>query len=52
LGGVSLYKIKTEDGSIMSASRANASRRADRAIVWGDEVWLSWTPDAGVVLTK
>src|SRR5262249_37759025 len=52
LGGISLYKVKLSDGSIMTASAANASRLSDRAIGWDDEVWLTWTPDAGVVLTR
>ena len=26
--------------------------RVDRAIGWDDAVWLTWTPDAGVVLTR
>jgi len=26
--------------------------RLDRAIGWDDTVWLTWTPDAGVVLTR
>ena len=37
---------------MMTASLANASRRLDRPIGWDDTVWLTWTPDAGVVLTS
>jgi putrescine transport system ATP-binding protein len=52
LGDVSLYKIAIDDGSMMTASLANASRLADRAFGWEDDVWLTWAPDAGVVLTR
>jgi putrescine transport system ATP-binding protein len=51
LGDISLYRIALDDGSVMTASVANASRLADRSIGWEDRVWLSWTPDAAVVLT-
>jgi putrescine transport system ATP-binding protein len=51
LGDVSLYKIALDDGSMMTASLANASRLA-RAFGWEDDVWLTWDPDAGVVLTR
>jgi putrescine transport system ATP-binding protein len=52
LGDISLYRVRLADGAVMTASRANASRTADRAIGWDDEVWLTWTPDAGVLLTS
>ena len=52
LGDVSLYRVRLDDGTTMTASLANASRRLDRPIGWDDTVWLTWTPDAGVVLTS
>jgi putrescine transport system ATP-binding protein len=52
LGDVSLYRVRLDDGSIMTVSLANASLRLDRPIGWDDTVWLTWTPDAGVVLTS
>ena len=51
LGDISLYRVALDDGAVMTASVANASRLADRSIGWEDQVWLSWTPDAAVVLT-
>ena len=30
----------------------NAERTVERPITWDDKVWLSWSPDAGVVLAK
>jgi putrescine transport system ATP-binding protein len=52
LGDISFYRVRLEDGSVMTASRANASRKPDRAIERGDKVWLTWAPDAGVLLTR
>ena len=52
LGDISLYRVRLDDGAVITASRANASRAADRPIGWDDEVWLTWTPDAGVLLTN
>jgi putrescine transport system ATP-binding protein len=51
LGDISLYRITLDDGTVMTASLANARRLADRP-GWEDSVWLTWTPDAGVVLTR
>lgn len=52
LGDISLYRVRLDDGAVITASRANASRTADRPIGWDDDVWLTWTPDAGVLLTS
>jgi putrescine transport system ATP-binding protein len=52
LGDISLYRVTLDDGSVMTASVANASRLADRAIGWEDPVWLAWAPEATVVLTE
>ena len=30
----------------------NAQRTVERPITWDDKVWLSWAPDAGVVLAN
>jgi hypothetical protein len=35
----------------MKAAVANVTRTGDPAFSAGDEVWLSWPPEAGVVLT-
>ena len=51
LGDVSLYRVALDDGSMMTVSVANASRLA-RAATWEDQVWISWTPEAAVVLTQ
>jgi putrescine transport system ATP-binding protein len=52
LGDLSVYKVRLDSGQMMKASVANLTRLLERPIGWGARVWLSWPPDAGVVLTK
>ena len=52
LGDISLYRVALDDGAVMTVSVANASRLADRPIGWEDQVWITWGPDAAVVLTQ
>jgi putrescine transport system ATP-binding protein len=51
LGNVSVYQVRLDSGLVMKAQVANLTRLIERPIGWDDRVWLSWTPDAGVVLT-
>jgi putrescine transport system ATP-binding protein len=50
LGNVSVYKVRLDNGFVMKAQVANLTRLVERPIRTDDRVWLSWTPDAGVVL--
>jgi putrescine transport system ATP-binding protein len=51
LGDVSTYNVRIADGLVMKARVANVTRLAERPIGWDDQVFLTWTPDAGVLLT-
>jgi putrescine transport system ATP-binding protein len=51
LGGISMYKVRLDDGAIVKAAVANVTRTSGQAFSAHDEVWLSWPPDAAVVLT-
>jgi putrescine transport system ATP-binding protein len=51
LGNVSVYKVRLDNGFVMKAQLPNLTRVIERPIGADDPVWLSWTPDAGVVLT-
>jgi putrescine transport system ATP-binding protein len=51
LGDISLYQVKTDAGPVMKASATNMTRLIERPITWDDRVWLSFSPDAAVVLT-
>jgi putrescine transport system ATP-binding protein len=52
LGDFSVFITKLKDGRIMRAAQANVSRLVDRPITFGDQVWLTWPADAGLVLTR
>jgi putrescine transport system ATP-binding protein len=52
LGDISIYKVRLPSGFVVKASAANMTQAVERPIVWDDRVWLSFAPDAGVVLTR
>jgi putrescine transport system ATP-binding protein len=51
-GDMSIYKILLSDGSVMKVALTNASARGGAPFSLNDPVWLSWPPEAGVVLTE
>ena len=52
LGDFSIYHVRLADGTLLKAAQPNLTRLVERPIGWDDKVCLSWTPDAGVVLTR
>jgi putrescine transport system ATP-binding protein len=52
LGTVSLYKVRLDNGLTLKAAMMNEQRQVARAIHVNDRVWLSWTPEAAVLLTE
>lgn len=51
LGNISTYHVEV-GGQIIKAQMTNSRRLARRSFTWEDEVWLSFTDTAGVVLTS
>jgi putrescine transport system ATP-binding protein len=51
IGDTSVYHVRLQDGQVFRATVANVARTVERPIGWEDEVWLTWAPTAGVVLT-
>jgi putrescine transport system ATP-binding protein len=51
-GDMSIYKVRLADRSLMKVAVANTGARGQDAYAANDRVWLSWPPDAGVVLTR
>jgi len=51
LGEMSIYKLRIRDG-VVKAAVVNTGGGAQRPAGFGDEVWLSWPPDAAIVLTR
>jgi putrescine transport system ATP-binding protein len=52
LGDLSIYQVRLDNGFIMKVAVANMTRLIERPIGWDDRVWLTWAPDAAVVLTR
>ncbi len=52
LGNISTYYVGLPDGKIVKAQTANTRRISRRSFTWEDDVWLSWTDTAGVVLGR
>ena len=52
LGSLSVYKVRLDDGTLMKASMGNQHRSIGPAFARGDRVWLSWPPEAAIVLTR
>ncbi len=50
LGDLSIYHVHLESGLVLKAAKTNLSRQIEPPIDWEDKVYLSWTPDAGVLL--
>ena len=50
LGNLSTYYVKLANGQMVKAQAANTRRISRRSFTWDDNVWLSWTATAGVLL--
>ena len=52
LGDMTVYHVKLPDGQVVTASALNSSRTVEDPLSWEDSAWISFAPDAGVVLTR
>ena len=50
LGNLSTYHVELATGQIVKCQTANTRRLSARPFTWEDDVWLSWTDTAGVLL--
>jgi putrescine transport system ATP-binding protein len=50
LGDMTIFHVKLASGQIVKASAVNAARAARETFSYHDRVWLSFAPDAGVLL--
>jgi putrescine transport system ATP-binding protein len=50
LGDLSVYKVRDQHGIIVKASVANKDRRAASLMHRGDEAWLTFAEEAGVLI--
>ncbi len=52
LGDVTIYHVKLDDGRIVKSTVMNSERLASDPLTWNDRAWISFQPDAGIVLTR
>lgn len=52
LGNRSIYHVRLNNGQQITVTQANQTRLVDRGIAWEDKVYLSWQPNAAVVLVS
>ncbi|MDF3075725.1 MAG: transporter ATP-binding protein [Alphaproteobacteria bacterium] len=52
LGDVSNYYVTLQSGETMEATLPNLVRLAEPAVLWDEEVWLSWEAENAIVLTS
>jgi len=52
LGDMTIFHVKLDDGQIVKASTMNSARIVEDPLSWSDRAWISFEPDAGVVLTR
>ena len=52
LGNLSTYHVELASGVMIKAQTANTRRVSRRDITWEDDVWVSWSGTAGVLLDK
>ena len=51
-GSHSVYHVRLPSGAKVLANFANSQRWASDGLTWGDEVWVHWRDNDGVVLTS
>ncbi|RFC67061.1 MULTISPECIES: ABC transporter ATP-binding protein [Mesorhizobium] len=52
LGDMTIFHVKLSDGQIVKAATMNSSRIAEDPLSWSDQAWISFEPNAGVVLSR
>jgi putrescine transport system ATP-binding protein len=52
LGELTIYKLRLADGAVVTAAIANSGHATERPIDWDDRAWMSFAPEAAIVLTK
>ena len=50
LGNMSTYYVRLSNGALIKSQVANNRRIARRGLTWNDDVWLSWSDTAGIIL--
>jgi putrescine transport system ATP-binding protein len=51
LGDVSIYHVRLPSGRVVQIQLTNLERMNRTALTWDQQVYLSWEPSSGMVLT-
>lgn len=52
LGGLTMFNVRLDSGAVIKATVLNSERTVDDPIGYEERVWLSFTPDCGLILEK
>jgi len=52
LGDMTVFHVSLPSGQVVKASVLNAQRVTENPLTWNDTAWISFRPDAGVLLTR
>jgi putrescine transport system ATP-binding protein len=52
LGDLTVYRVKLDSGEIVRVSSPNVSRIVEAPVTWEQRIYLSFPPDAAVILTR
>lgn len=52
LGDMTTFNVKLDSGKVVRASVLNSSRSVDDPIGYDERIWLSFKPDAGILLAR
>lgn len=50
LGKLSIFHVRLDDGRMVRVTQTNRQRATEHTITWEDRVYVTWSPDAAVVL--
>ena len=51
MGSLSIYRVRLNSGKMVQATLPNLERHTEQ-FTWDEEVFLTWKPDSGLVLTS
>jgi putrescine transport system ATP-binding protein len=51
LGDVSIYHVRLPNGKVVQAQVTNRERLTQGRVTWDQQVYLSWEPSSGIVLS-
>jgi putrescine transport system ATP-binding protein len=50
LGDMTVFHVKLAGDKVVKISQMNAARSAEEPLAWDDKVWVTFAPDAGILL--